>query len=68
MLLIIDLIVNIILENHAQPITTNIQVKSSQTFERNPREIPKKRIIFSKVPCSKNEFIYTYFSRFFLKV
>ena len=42
--------------------------KSTETFKENPCEIPKKKFIFSRVAGSKNEFIHTDFSRFFLKV
>ena len=54
-------------------ITTNIQrgvlwKKFSETFKQTPRQIPKKKFIFSTVAVSKNQFIHMYFSRFLLKV
>ena len=35
--------------------------KSSETFKQNPWKIPKKKLIFSKVAGSKNEFKDAYF-------
>ena len=37
-------------------------------MKQNPRKIPKKKFIFSKVAGSKNEFIHMYFQSFLLKV
>ena len=51
---------------------TNIQEdilwkKSSETFKQNPRKIPTKKFIFSKVEGSKM-ISFTHFSMFLLKV
>ena len=54
-------------------VTTNIEggvlwKKYSETFKQSPWKIPKKKLIFSKVAGSKNEFTHMYLSRFLLKV
>ena len=75
--LIIDIIVNIILDylkNTMHNLFTNaankeggvLSKKSSETFKQRPRKMPKKKFIFSKVACSKSEFINMCFSRFLL--
>ena len=48
---------------------TNIQEdilwkQSSETFKQNPRKIPTKKFIFSKVEGSKNDFIHAFFNVF----
>ena len=76
-----DLIVNIILDYlkktmhnlYSYTITKNIQrvlfwKKPPETFKQKSLKIPKKKLIFSKAAGFKNEFIYTYFSKFLLKV
>ena len=42
--------------------------KPPETFKQKSLKLPKKKFIFSKVAGFKNEFIYTYFSKFMLKV